>query len=307
MTEKVLSQQTRSPFSNLDGSCPSRAPEWEERRRFRAEELVTIHDTNKLLNDNDSLELFKETVPSPSLMQLQSDKRGVAHRARTVVKTSLGSSRVNSMSLRLNSSKVISMTDEVVSSFQPEQNDDDNKKTSCLIDIGRAQDEDTPTEQQQHWHSNQQQSTQQDVQQKMRERGREGGEEDEKGRNDEGRRGQEGKRKEKERETEVKKDVTDWTVVTRIKRQRKMAQILVKVNGSKATPMEVNLTDDKVEDVMRQNQKDEDVHVTMHGKGHEAGCGKEEDTRIRRAKRRRDQLRAPRSQNHYRWRTCSRR
>ena len=31
-------------------------------------------------------------------------------------------------------------------------------------------------------------------------------------------------------------------------------------------PMEVNLTDDKVEDVMRQIQKDEDVYVTMHGK-----------------------------------------
>ena len=29
-----------------------------------------------------------------------------------------------------------------------------------------------------------------------------------------------------------------------------MAQIFVKVNGSKATPMDVNLTDDKVEDVI---------------------------------------------------------
>ena len=78
--------------------------------------------------------------------------------------------------------------------------------------------------------------------------------------------------REEERETEkgrgeqVKKDVTDWTVVTRNRRQRKMVQIFVRVNGSKATPMEVNLTDDKVEDVMRQIQKDEDVYVTMHGK-----------------------------------------
>ena len=30
--------------------------------------------------------------------------------------------------------------------------------------------------------------------------------------------------------------------------------------------MEVGLTDDKVEDVMRQIQKDEDVYVTMHGR-----------------------------------------
>ena len=45
-----------------------------------------------------------------------------------------------------------------------------------------------------------------------------------------------------------------------------MVQIFVKVNGSKATPMEANLSDDKVEDVMRQIQKDEDAHVTMHGR-----------------------------------------
>ena len=45
-----------------------------------------------------------------------------------------------------------------------------------------------------------------------------------------------------------------------------MVQIFVKVNGSKATPMEANLSDDKVEDVMRQIQKDEDAYVTMHGR-----------------------------------------
>ena len=92
------------------------------------------------------------------------------------------------------------------------------------------------------------------------------GEEKEKGRNDEGGRGQIGKRKEKERETEVKKDVTDWTVATMNRRQRKMVQIFVRVNGSKATPMEVNLTDDKVEDVMRRIQNDEDAYVTMRGR-----------------------------------------
>ena len=43
-------------------------------------------------------------------------------------------------------------------------------------------------------------------------------------------------------------------------------QIFVKVDGSKVTPMEVRLTDGKVEDVMRQVQKDEDVYVTMHGR-----------------------------------------
>ena len=81
-----------------------------------------------------------------------------------------------------------------------------------------------------------------------------------------------GERKKEEREAEegrgeqVKKDVTDWTVVTRNRRQRKMVQIFVRVNGSKVTPMEVNLTDDRVEDVMRRIQNDEDAYVTLHGR-----------------------------------------
>ena len=65
---------------------------------------------------------------------------------------------------------------------------------------------------------------------------------------------------------QVKKDVTGWTVVTRNKRQKKMVQIFVKVDEAKVTPMEVSLTDGKVEDVMRQVHKDEDVYVTMHGR-----------------------------------------
>ena len=77
---------------------------------------------------------------------------------------------------------------------------------------------------------------------------------------------EEGRDAEEEERKQVEKDVTGWTVVTRNKRQKKMVQIFVKVDEAKVTPMEVSLTDGKVEDVMRQIQKDEDVYVTMHGK-----------------------------------------
>ena len=84
-------------------------------------------------------------------------------------------------------------------------------------------------------------------------------------------RGHEGRKNEEEREAEegggeqVEKDVTGWTEVTR-KKRRKTVQIFVKVKGSKATPMEVSLTDDKVEDIVRQVQNDEGAYVTMQGK-----------------------------------------
>ena len=84
-------------------------------------------------------------------------------------------------------------------------------------------------------------------------------------------RDQEGRKSEEEREAQegggeqVEEDVTGWTEVTR-KKRRKMVQIFVKMNESKVIPMEVSLEDDKVEDVMRQIQKDEDAYVTLHGR-----------------------------------------
>ena len=120
-----------------------------------------------------------------------------------------------------------------------------------------------------------------------------------KGRKGQRGRGQEG-RKEEEKEAEEgggeQKDVTDWTVVTRNRRQRKMVQIFVRVNGSKATPMDVMLANDKVEDVMRRIQNDEDAYVTMQGKvlrtseklkscGVTDGCTIQVTSRIRRGGR----------------------
>ena len=67
------------------------------------------------------------------------------------------------------------------------------------------------------------------------------------------------------KENEVEKNVTGWTLVTR-KHRRRTVQIFIKVDGSKVTPMEESLTDDKVGDVLRQIQKDEDVYVTCEGK-----------------------------------------
>ena len=84
------------------------------------------------------------------------------------------------------------------------------------------------------------------------------------------RKGERGKEKERDAEEQeckqVKKDATGWTVVTRNKRQRKMVQIFVKVDEAKVTPMDVSLTNGKIEDVIRQVQKGEDVYVTMQGR-----------------------------------------
>ena len=96
--EKPMSQRFTLLAANklapkLDDGCAVQAPVSEELQRFRDEGLMTVHDTNKLPNDSDNLELFKEILLSPIMMQVQSNKKGVACRARAVIRNSSGSSR----------------------------------------------------------------------------------------------------------------------------------------------------------------------------------------------------------------------
>ena len=104
----------------------------------------------------------------------------------------------------------------------------------------------------QHRSTQQRKQWQQPRKKEEEEKGRE---EREKGRKGQRGSGQEG-RKEEEKEAEdggeqVENDVTGWTEVTR-KKRRKTVQIFVKMDEAKVTPMDVSLTDGKVEDVMRQ-------------------------------------------------------
>ena len=50
--------------STLADRCTTQVSECEERQRPRAEALVAIHDAVRLLDADDSLELFKETLPT---------------------------------------------------------------------------------------------------------------------------------------------------------------------------------------------------------------------------------------------------
>ena len=51
-------------------------------QRLSSVALVAIHHTIKFLNDDASLEVLKETLPRPTLMQLRNNRRRVSRRAR---------------------------------------------------------------------------------------------------------------------------------------------------------------------------------------------------------------------------------
>merc|ERR1719356_2144412 len=53
-TEAALLQDQKMA-ADLKGNCEAKAAEWEERKKLRAEELMTIHETIGVLNDDDAL------------------------------------------------------------------------------------------------------------------------------------------------------------------------------------------------------------------------------------------------------------
>merc|ERR1740121_3465563 len=149
-TKKALAADQEF-LKNLEKSCATKQAEWEARSKTRTEELLALADTIKILNDDDALELFKKTLPTPALLQMSVSSRAVKQQALKV----LGShqdSRMAMIALALrggtaNFDKVIAMIDEMVILLGKEQTSDDDKKAYCLQALDKTDDEKKALEQ----------------------------------------------------------------------------------------------------------------------------------------------------------------
>merc|ERR1719326_2357477 len=132
----------------LKKSCSSKATEYEERVKARSLELVAIAETIKILNDDDALDLFKKTLPSPSLLQLENrnkDLRIQALAALKKMKDVAGSPDLSLISMALRGKKVgfekvIKMIDELVAQLAKEQEDDDAHLKWCSAQFDTSED-----------------------------------------------------------------------------------------------------------------------------------------------------------------------
>merc|ERR1719327_366407 len=136
-------------LADLDKMCEQKKKEWEEVCKTRQQELLAIAETIKILSDDDALELFKKTMPSPSLLQVEVSEKQVreqALRALAGVKhTSDKSLNIDLIALALKSkkvdfSKVIKMIDDMVALLGKEQTDDDSKKDYCEQEFDKSDD-----------------------------------------------------------------------------------------------------------------------------------------------------------------------
>jgi len=141
-------------LADLKKDCGTKTAEWEERSKTRAEELVALADTIKVLNDDDALELFKKTLPSASasLLQIEAGQRsGAVSTVRTALQKANAQDRpgLELLVLALTGKKsagaagfekVIKMIDNMVGILGTEQADDNDKKEYCSMQFDLADD-----------------------------------------------------------------------------------------------------------------------------------------------------------------------
>jgi len=145
-TQKALIEDKKF-LAELEKDCGTKEGEWNKRCKIRAEELLAIGDTIKILNDDDALDLFKKTLPSSSLLQMQVTSAEVKQLALAALKASKGDSRLDFIALALRTKaqspfdKVIGMIDEMVVLLGDEQVQDDEKKKYCEAELDKTEDE----------------------------------------------------------------------------------------------------------------------------------------------------------------------
>mmetsp|Transcript_26616 Transcript_26616/g.48255 ORF Transcript_26616/g.48255 Transcript_26616/m.48255 type:complete len:692 (+) Transcript_26616:60-2135(+) len=136
-------------LSDLDANCATKKSEWAEIEEMRATEQVALAETIKVLNEDDTLELFKKTLPSASLLQTGVNTHALREKALVVlakaqsVRRPLGP-ELNFVELALKGKggfeKVIKLIDDMVALLAKEQSDDDAKKGYCEKQIDELED-----------------------------------------------------------------------------------------------------------------------------------------------------------------------
>jgi predicted nucleic acid-binding Zn-ribbon protein len=137
-------------FAELEVNCESKKSEWEVRSKTRSEELLAIADTLKILNDGSALNLFKSTLPIPSLLQERAVKNDMRERAFAFLQqgarrgSGMGDRRLGLLAMTLHGrhaqfDKVIEMVDGMVTLLGKEQAEDDEKFAYCTKEMDTAE------------------------------------------------------------------------------------------------------------------------------------------------------------------------
>merc|ERR1719298_191531 len=133
-------------LAELKKGCSTAGADYDSRVKARAEELVAVQETIKILNDDDALDLFKKTLPSPALLQMRSE-RSVREEALTAMQDAIkknpqqfGFIELALQGKKVSFDKVIKMMDDMVVLLGEEQKDDDKQKAWCETEFETSED-----------------------------------------------------------------------------------------------------------------------------------------------------------------------
>mmetsp|Transcript_114838 Transcript_114838/g.203448 ORF Transcript_114838/g.203448 Transcript_114838/m.203448 type:complete len:691 (+) Transcript_114838:63-2135(+) len=145
-TKESLAED-QSFLANLDENCAAKTKEWEEFQKMSNGERVALADTIKMLTSDDSLELFKKTLPAAaSFMQVQTTTKVVRQRALqslSALKSNDPSFDFIQMALhggQMGFDKIVKMIDALMAELKKDQADDDAKKAYCEDQFDIADD-----------------------------------------------------------------------------------------------------------------------------------------------------------------------
>jgi len=137
-------------LGGLGTACTTKTAEFEEIKKTRAEELLALADTIKVLNDDDALDLFKKTLPgASSFVQVQVSSEAMRARALGMLKDMQrrfpSHPRINFITLALHGKKIgfekiIKLIDELVATLKKEGLDDEHKKEYCEVQFDMTED-----------------------------------------------------------------------------------------------------------------------------------------------------------------------
>merc|ERR1719316_1323239 len=155
-TQKSLTEDKKF-LVDVKTDCKTKEAEKETNDKTRADELLALADTIRLLNDDDALELFKKTLPGASaLIQLESTAADAKGRALTFIQEAQRTGKGNAVNLDLIAmalkgkkagfEKIIKLIDDMVVTLKKEQDDDDSKKEYCLSEFDTNEDKKKETE-----------------------------------------------------------------------------------------------------------------------------------------------------------------
>jgi len=139
-------------LANMGTTCETKKTEYEDRVKERGDEMLAIAEAIKVLNDDDALDIFKKTMPSPKAVGavfLQQEPSAEVQ-AYGYVEQAVQVSQRRAPALALIASmlrtgkvdfgKVFKMIDEMIAHLGQEQKDDNDQLAYCKDELNKNGD-----------------------------------------------------------------------------------------------------------------------------------------------------------------------